>query len=68
MRAGLRGAFEIIPMHVVDAKGDLLALIRDDTAPARGGAKTMSAAAGPGESDDTRYDRDVCAAGGGTVW
>jgi choline-sulfatase len=52
---------ERLAMHVVDGKGDLLALIRDETAPPRQGAKKMSAAAGPGESDYTRYDRDICA-------
>ncbi len=53
---------ELIPMHVVDGKGDLLALIRDETAPPRKGAAKMRAAAGPGESDYTRYDRDITAA------
>ncbi|MBU8542200.1 MULTISPECIES: sulfatase-like hydrolase/transferase [Roseomonadaceae] len=53
---------EKLAMHVVDGKGDLLALIRDETAPARKGAAKMSAAAGPGESDYTRYDRDIAAA------
>jgi choline-sulfatase len=53
---------ELVPMHVVDGKGDLLALIRDETAPARLGAKKLIAQAGPGESDYTRYDRDITAA------
>ncbi|WP_240790951.1 sulfatase-like hydrolase/transferase [Roseomonas sp. AR75] len=57
---------EEIPMHVVDGKGDLLALIRDETAPPRQGASKMAKAAGPGESDYTRYDRDICAAA--QVW
>ncbi len=57
---------EKLAMHVVDGKGDLLALIRDETAPVRQGAKKMSAAAGPGESDYTRYDRDITAAA--QVW
>ncbi len=52
---------EHIPMHVVEHKGDLLGLIRDETMPTRKGAKKMSAAAGPGESDYTRYDRDIAA-------
>lgn len=52
---------ERLPMHVVDGKGDLLALIRDGTAPVRKGAVKMRAAAGPGESDYTRYDRDITA-------
>ncbi|QYU68043.1 sulfatase-like hydrolase/transferase [Leptolyngbya sp. 15MV] len=50
---------EIIPMHVVDGKGDLLALIRDEGAPPRMGASKMRGYAGPGESDYTRYDRDI---------
>ena len=50
---------ELRPMHVVDGKGDLLALIRDETAMPRKGAAKMCAAAGPGESDYTRYDRDI---------
>ncbi len=53
---------EIMPMHVVDGLGDLLSLIRDDTAPVRGGAAKMSSTAGPGESDYTRYDRAIAAA------
>jgi choline-sulfatase len=53
---------EKLAMHVVDGKGDLLSLIRDDTAPPRKGAAKMSATAGPGESDYTRYDRDITAA------
>lgn len=57
---------EILPMHVVDGKGDLLALIRDATAPVRQGAKKLIAQAGPGESDYTRYDRDITAAA--QVW
>jgi choline-sulfatase len=52
---------ERLAMHVVDGKGDLLALIRDETAPARKGAAKMRASAGPGESDYTRYDRDIAA-------
>jgi choline-sulfatase len=53
---------ERLAMHVVDGKGDLLALIRDETAPARKGAAKMCSSAGPGESDYTRYDRDIAAA------
>ncbi|MFN6999922.1 sulfatase-like hydrolase/transferase [Elioraea tepidiphila] len=50
---------ERLAMHVVDGKGDLLALIRDETAPPRKGAAKLAAMAGPGESDYTRYDRDI---------
>jgi choline-sulfatase len=53
---------EILAMHVVEGKGDLLALIRDGSVPPRGGAAKMSKMAGPGESDYTRYDRDITAA------
>ncbi|NKC30735.1 sulfatase-like hydrolase/transferase [Falsiroseomonas selenitidurans] len=53
---------ERLAMHVVEGKGDLLALIRDETAPPRKGAAKMAAGAGPGESDYTRYDRDIAAA------
>ncbi|MGG5820420.1 sulfatase-like hydrolase/transferase [Falsiroseomonas sp. HW251] len=52
---------ERLAMHVVEGKGDLLALIRDETAPPRKGAAKLSATAGPGESDYTRYDRDIAA-------
>lgn len=57
---------ERLAMHVVEGKGDLLALIRDETAPARKGAAKLAATAGPGESDYTRYDRDITAAA--QVW
>lgn len=57
---------EKLAMHVVEGKGDLLALIRDETAPPRKGAAKLAAAAGPGESDYTRYDRDIAAAA--QVW
>jgi choline-sulfatase len=53
---------EKLAMHIVDGKGDLLGLIRDQGSPPRKGAAKMSAAAGPGESDYTRYDRDIVAA------
>jgi len=52
---------ERIAMHIVDGKGDLLALNRSPDAPPRGGAKKMIGMAGPGESDYTRYDRDIAA-------
>lgn len=51
---------EIIPMHILEGKGDLLGLVRDPPT-RRGGAKKMVAMAGPGESTYTRYDREICA-------
>lgn len=51
---------EQIPMHIIEGKGDLMGLIRDDL-PRRGGAKKMAGMAGPGESPYTFYDREICA-------
>jgi len=48
----------IIPMQVIEGKGDLLGLIRDDL-PVRGAAYKMARMAGPGESPYTQYDRDI---------
>ena len=50
----------LVPMHVVEGKGDLLGLIRDDL-PVRGAAYKMARMAGPGESIYTQYDRDIAA-------
>ncbi|CAN1539336.1 AslA Arylsulfatase A and related enzymes [Burkholderiaceae bacterium] len=50
---------EQIPMHILGGKGDLMGLIRDDL-PKRGGAKKMAALAGPGESQYTFYDKEIC--------
>jgi len=50
----------IIPMHVVEGKGDLLGLIRDDL-PVRGAAYKMARMAGPGETPYTQYDREIAA-------
>jgi choline-sulfatase len=50
---------ERLAMHVVDGKGDLLGLIRDETAPPRKGARKLADTAGPGESDYIRYDRAI---------
>jgi choline-sulfatase len=50
---------EQIPMHIIDGKGDLMGLVRDDP-PRRGGATKMAAMAGPGESPYTFYDKDIC--------
>lgn len=51
---------EILPMHVVDGKGDLIGLLRNPLAP-RGHAKKLAATAGPGESTYTFYDREIAA-------
>lgn len=51
---------ELLPMHVVDGKGDLIGLLRDPLAP-RGHAKKLAATAGPGESTYTTYDRAISA-------
>ena len=52
---------EIIPMHIVDGLGDLISLKRGPDMPVRGGAKKLIGQAGPGESDYTRYDRNIAA-------
>jgi choline-sulfatase len=51
---------EIVPMHVIDGKGDLMGLVREDL-PRRGGSYKMAKFAGPGESAYTFYDRDIAA-------
>ena len=51
---------EIIPMHVVEGKGDLLGLVRENM-PERGAAWKMAGMAGPGESPYTHYDREIAA-------
>lgn len=51
---------EIIPMHVIDGKGDLMGLVRSDL-PVRKGAYKMADLAGPGESQYTFYDREIAA-------
>jgi choline-sulfatase len=51
---------EIIPMHVIEGKGDTMGLIRKDL-PVRKGAWKVAGMAGPGESSYTRYDRDTTA-------
>jgi choline-sulfatase len=50
---------EQIPMHIIDGKGDLMGLVREDL-PRRGGATKMAAMAGPGETPYTFYDKDIC--------
>lgn len=48
----------LIPMHVVEERGDLLGLVRDSL-PKRKGAWKMAQLAGPGESSYTFYDREI---------
>ncbi|MEK9752080.1 MAG: sulfatase-like hydrolase/transferase [Rhodospirillaceae bacterium] len=52
---------EQIAMHVIEGKGDLLGLVRDEDMPKRGASWKMAKMAGPGESMYTRYDRDITA-------
>ena len=49
---------EIIPMHVIDAIGDVKGLVRESI-PRRKGGDKMAKLAGPGESAYTVYDRDI---------
>ncbi len=51
---------EIIPMHVIEGKGDLMGLVREDL-PKRGLSWKMARMAGPGESPYTLYDRQIAA-------
>jgi choline-sulfatase len=51
---------EIIPMHIIEGKGDLLGLVRSEL-PVRKGAYKMAQYAGPGESQYTFYDREITA-------
>ncbi len=52
---------EQIGMHVIEGKGDLLGLVRDEDMPKRAGAYKMARMAGPGESIYTTYDREISA-------
>ncbi len=51
---------EIIPMHIIEGKGDLMGLVRSEL-PVRKGAYKMAHFAGPGESSYTFYDREITA-------
>jgi choline-sulfatase len=51
---------EIVPMHIVDGIGDVKGLVRENI-PKRNGGDKMAKRAGPGESADTAYDRDIAA-------
>lgn len=52
---------EIIPMNVLDGKGDLYGLLRGENMPPRTDGKKMAGLAGPGESEYTWYDREITA-------
>ncbi len=52
---------EQIGMHIIDGKGDLMGLIRDEQMPKRGGSYKMARMAGAGESVYTTYDREIAA-------
>lgn len=51
---------EVIPLHIIEGKGDLMGLVRSDL-PVRKGAYKMARYAGPGESQYTFYDREIAA-------
>jgi choline-sulfatase len=51
---------EIVPMHVIEGKGDLMGLVRSEL-PVRKGAYKMARFAAPGESSYTFYDREIAA-------
>jgi choline-sulfatase len=58
---------EILPLHIMNGHGDLLGLIRDEL-PRRSGSAKLGPEAGPGESDYTKYDRDIAAATADWLW
>lgn len=49
---------EIIPMNILEGKGDLMGLVRTDL-PERGMSWKIAKLAGPGESPYTHYDREI---------
>jgi choline-sulfatase len=49
---------EILPLHVLDGKGDLIGALREPP-PRRGSMPAFAASAGPGDSSYNRYDLDV---------
>ncbi len=51
---------EIIPMNILEGKGDLMGLVRRDL-PERGMSWKIAKLAGPGESPYTHYDREIAA-------
>ena len=48
-----------IPMQIIEGKGDLMGLVRNDL-PERGLSWKIAKLAGPGETPYTAYDRDIC--------
>jgi choline-sulfatase len=51
---------EILPLHIVNGVGDLLGLIREEL-PRRSGSANLGPEAGRGESEYTKYDREIAA-------
>jgi choline-sulfatase len=49
---------EIIPMNIIEGKGDLMGLVRRDL-PERGLSWKIAKLAGPGETSYTAYDREI---------
>jgi choline-sulfatase len=49
---------EILPLHVLEGKGDLIGMLREPPAQ-RGSMPALAASAGPGESTYNDYDRDI---------
>jgi len=49
---------EIIPMNIIEGKGDLMGLVRKDL-PERGLSWKIAKLAGPGETAYTAYDREI---------
>ena len=49
---------EILPLHIVNGVGDLLGLIREEL-PRRSGSAKLGPEAGRGESEYTKYDREI---------
>lgn len=49
---------EIIPMNIIEGKGDLMGLVRRDL-PERGLSWKIAKLAGPGETPYTAYDREI---------
>jgi choline-sulfatase len=56
---------EIIPMNIVEGKGDLMGLVRKDL-PERGLSWKIAKLAGPGETAYTAYDREIATRG--EIW